>query len=280
MSIWPRDNEAALKAFYGNPETGEVERQLVKVVPPFQMYYAGKPVKSLLIHKKAASAFMAMFNAIWEASGRDQAKLDKLRVSHTAGTYNKRKIANSNRWSNHAFGAAWDVDAEHNGFNTGRGTIPQFVIDAAYAQGFRWGGDYTGRTDPMHFEACWDGKPQPVRFIGGATEDDFVFEPYNGEDHIKGLLFEDSEPVDDHSDEGEQEAQSENQPGFFRRWRKRIFGTAGGATGLGFLGYMTDWQVVLVLCAFALVVIVAGVWFAIKFMGADTVRAWIKKAFQ
>jgi hypothetical protein len=58
------------------------------------------------------------------------------------------------RWSNHAYGAAIDFDADHNGFNTGHGTIPQIVIDAFKKQGALWGGDYKIRTDPIHFELC------------------------------------------------------------------------------------------------------------------------------
>jgi len=30
--------------------------------------------------------------------------------------------------------------------------MPQLVIDAFKHQGARWGGDYRGRKDPMHFE--------------------------------------------------------------------------------------------------------------------------------
>ena len=59
MTEWPRDKQADLIKFYGDPAKGEVERQLVKVVPPFQMYYEGKPVKALLFHKKALVALAA-----------------------------------------------------------------------------------------------------------------------------------------------------------------------------------------------------------------------------
>ncbi len=34
-----------------------------------------------------------------------------------------------------------------------KGTLSTLVIDAFKKQGFRWGGDYKGRKDPMHFEA-------------------------------------------------------------------------------------------------------------------------------
>jgi hypothetical protein len=161
MSRWPADNQSALISFYGNPGSSGpngVAAQLVKVHAPFQMYYDGKPINTVSFHRKAAPALMAALNDIWDACGQDQSKLDKLGVSSTGGTYNPRKVRGSaTKWSNHAFGAAIDLDPDHNGFNTGRGKMPQFVIDAFDKQGFRWGGRYKSRTDPMHFEACDPG---------------------------------------------------------------------------------------------------------------------------
>ena len=157
---WPADDQAKLIAFYGDPGTGEPGRQLVKVIPPFQMYYDGTPLSGLSFHKLAAPALTAVLNQIWEHYGRDQATIDRLGVSRTAGTYNPREVRGSaTKWSNHAYGAAIDINAEENGFNVS-GNIPIPVICAFKAQGFRWGGDYKGRTDPMHFEACASGEPQ------------------------------------------------------------------------------------------------------------------------
>lgn len=47
MSRWPHDDPASLAAFYGDPAKDEPGRQLVPVIPPFQMYYEGKPVKQI-----------------------------------------------------------------------------------------------------------------------------------------------------------------------------------------------------------------------------------------
>lgn len=156
---WPQDNQPALIAFYGDPAQGEVDPQLIHVVPPFRMTYEGAAVPYLLFHKKAADALIAALNTVWNYYGHDQAKLDALGISKTAGTYNKRVIAGTNRWSNHAFGAAIDINAEENGFNVA-GNIPRPMIAAFKAQGARWGGDYHGRTDPMHFEFCESGEPR------------------------------------------------------------------------------------------------------------------------
>ena len=160
MSKWPRDNQADLIRFYGDPGTGAPGKQLVKIVPPFQMYYDGKPLKTLSFHKKAAPALLAALTQVWEYYGRDQATIDKLGISKTAGTYNPRKVRGSKtKWSNHAYGAAIDINAEQNGFNVA-GNIPLPMICAFKAQGARWGGDYKGRKDPMHLEFCDGGEPQ------------------------------------------------------------------------------------------------------------------------
>jgi hypothetical protein len=160
MARWPKDNQKALIAFYGDPGTGAPGKQLVKVTPPFKMYYDGKPVATLSFHKKAAPGLLAALNKVWDYYGHDQDTIDELGISKTAGTYNPRKVRGSKtKWSNHAYGAAIDINAEQNGFNVA-GNIPRPMIAAFKSEGFRWGGDYKGRKDPMHFEACDGGEPQ------------------------------------------------------------------------------------------------------------------------
>lgn len=156
MTEWPRDNQRDLIAFYGDPGDGSVSKQLVKVTPPFQMYYEGRPLKTISFHKMAAPALIAALAEIWEHCGRDQSVLDREGVSACAGTYNPRKVRGSaTKWSNHAFGAAIDLDAKDNGLGQ-KGDMPKWVVDAFKHQGARWGGDYHGRKDPMHFEFCQD----------------------------------------------------------------------------------------------------------------------------
>jgi hypothetical protein len=158
---WPQANQASLIAFYGDPGRDQVEPQLVHVVPPFRMTYEGTAVPYLRFHTKAAHALLAALNTVWDYYKHDQAKLDALGNSKTAGTYNKRLIrGSSSNWSNHAFGAAIDIDAERNEMGTGHGHMDLVMVAAFKAQGARWGGDYHGRTDPMHFEFCESGEPR------------------------------------------------------------------------------------------------------------------------
>ncbi|MGE0677759.1 M15 family metallopeptidase [Pseudolabrys sp.] len=249
MSAWPKDNQNDLIAFYGDPGRGEVERQLVKVVPPFQMYYDGRPLKYIRFHRKAAPALTAALNDIWQHYGRDQATINRLGVSNCAGTYNPRRIRGSKtRWSNHAFGAAIDLAAGQNGFNAADadhdgypGTIPQPVVQAFKRQGARWGGDYRGRKDPMHFEFC-DAGHQSVAFAGLPEADN---------DNDPNAANDNAPPPHDVSPDFEPK-----QP-----WYKKVWTWATAAvTGGTFTGIFYDWRAVLGVAVLAFIVFLF-VWF-------------------
>jgi len=66
-----------------------------------------------------------------------------------------RAIRGSNRPSNHSWGLAIDLDAPSNPMTnnpSARHTIGSYASGLAAEHGFRWGGDYVGRKDYMHFE--------------------------------------------------------------------------------------------------------------------------------
>lgn len=80
-----------------------------------------------------------------------------------------RRIAGSSTWSNHAWALAVDVNAPANPYasadwhrRNARGTrpfglalvcnIPERVVALWEGHGFRWGGRYQTKPDPMHFE--------------------------------------------------------------------------------------------------------------------------------
>lgn len=268
MTRWPADNQADLLRFYGTPGP-DVERQLVPVVPPFQMYYDGQPIKSIRFHRKAAPALAAALNEIWDHYGHDQKKIDALGISKYAGAYNPRKVRGSaTKWSNHAYGAAIDLNAEENGFGKGHGSIPQPVIDAFKRQGARWGGDYKGRTDPMHFEFCdATGYPGPVALMDAPQVD-------ADKDPETAVVTVDADH-DTHVEETQAsaEADSETRTSWLRRKWRTVTGWFGGGAGVGIFGYLTDWRVVAVLLAgaFGIAVVV------VLFMGPGDVRAWIRK---
>jgi peptidoglycan hydrolase-like protein with peptidoglycan-binding domain len=66
-----------------------------------------------------------------------------------------RAIRGSSTPSNHSWGLAIDLDAPSNPMTSNPGaphTIGSYASGVAARYGFRWGGDYVGRKDYMHFE--------------------------------------------------------------------------------------------------------------------------------
>ena len=162
MTSWPKDNQTARNASYGDPGKGQIAAQMVPVVPPFAMYYEGKRVKAIQFHRKAAPALLAALQEIWDYCQHEQARVDAAGVSKYAGAYNPRKVRGSaTKWSNHAYAAAIDLNAGENALGVAKGTMPQFVVDAFCRQGAMWGGWYKSRPDWMHFEFVDNGGRQP-----------------------------------------------------------------------------------------------------------------------
>lgn len=83
-------------------------------------------------------------------------RVEKLGRTETFG-YSKRQISGSDEWSNHASGTAADANASQHPF----GKVGTFTVDEAfqiralladYDGVIRWGGNYSGTKDEMHFE--------------------------------------------------------------------------------------------------------------------------------
>lgn len=265
MSRWPKDTPKDLARFYGNPDIGEPGRQLVPVKPPFKMYYDGKPVAAIQFHKKAAPALKAALQQIWADYGFDQAKIDAAGISKYAGSYNPRKIRGSDtRWSNHAYGAAIDINAEENGLYA-KGNIPPAVVAAFKAQGAKWGGDYKGRKDPMHFEFVDNGETdvQPMAFVDSDQAD----EP-------TAVVPVDATPAEQNDKiQASAEADTETRKSWLSRKWTTITGWLSGGAGAGALGFLYDWRAVAGVAAFAAFCIIL----LLFVMGPGNVRAWIRK---
>lgn len=71
--------------------------------------------------------------------------------SNQSGGYNDRLIAGSKTKSNHAYGAAVDVNWNENGRGTKGNIPPEVARELAATHGLTWGGDWRN-PDPMHFE--------------------------------------------------------------------------------------------------------------------------------
>jgi hypothetical protein len=65
--------------------------------------------------------------------------------------------------SNHSWGLAGDIDAQEYPIGQIRRRPPQWIVDLFEAYGFEWGGRWTKRPDPMHFE--FRGSVSEARFL-------------------------------------------------------------------------------------------------------------------
>lgn len=162
--MWPRDNDAALDAFYTRPDGSaqwEVEN-LTYIHPPWKAYLAETSIelkRGIRVHKKVADSLNRIFASLWETFGKTQAGIEAVDLHQIGGAYYFRARRGSSRLSNHARGIAIDIDPQDNPMSrTRRMDMDKRVIAAFEAEGWRWGGAYG---DPMHFEAVWNGKAAP-----------------------------------------------------------------------------------------------------------------------
>ncbi len=105
---------------------------------------------NMRVHRLVSGQIARLFRA-WEDAG-----LINL-VRTFSGGFTPRFIGGTRTLSNHAFGAAFDINEEWNGqpatpAATGRTGSVRELVPIANSLGFYWGGHYTGRKDGMHFE--------------------------------------------------------------------------------------------------------------------------------
>lgn len=153
MIKWPHDDLQSKIAFYGDPRKNKFEDNLVSITPPFQMYYDKQALKTIRVHEKIATSVLLALIEILDNCGHDQKQIDIIGASNWGGCYNFRPVRGSvSNLSNHAFGAALDIDPAHNPLGSTKAKSHPIIIAAFKNQGALWGGDYKGRKDPMHFE--------------------------------------------------------------------------------------------------------------------------------
>lgn len=158
-NVWPLQKDAV--TYYGNPSVNN-ERwkaiNLVKVQPPFKLFYEGKPVASVSIHRKCGASLDVIFKALWQYYNKDERAIATAGVSIYDGTYAYRPMRSLSNLSMHAFGCAIDFNAALNGqtFNRNAGLFKANspIVTMFKAEGWIWGGDWSGKRDPMHFQAA------------------------------------------------------------------------------------------------------------------------------
>ena len=97
---------------------------------------------SASVDRKFQNQFQGLVNEL-EASGYKISRIDG---------YNKRKVAGTDTWSSHAYGAAIDINPLKN-MPGQQGDLPFNAGQIAAKYGLGWGATFRTNPDPMHFSA-------------------------------------------------------------------------------------------------------------------------------
>lgn len=91
------------------------ESNLVNIKPPYQLYYCGKALSTIRVHKLIADRVQAALKEILAHYGIE--KIKQLGLDQYSGCYNYRKSTNGSSMSMHAWGIALDFAAEKNTYS-------------------------------------------------------------------------------------------------------------------------------------------------------------------
>ena len=110
---WPSQAEVRSgKSIFGKPG---VESNLVSITPPYPLYFAGKQLKTIRVHKLIAKAVLTALEEVLDHYGIDEIK--RLGLDKFDGAYNYRKSRGGSSLSMHAWGVALDWNAAKNAMN-------------------------------------------------------------------------------------------------------------------------------------------------------------------
>lgn len=129
-------------ASWGGP--GVARKDLVRI-----MGVGGLP---LYVHKDVSVIHQYLANELHKLRQKGAPALS------SDGGYVKRYISGTTKWSNHSWGLATDYNAATNPYSYNGGTdfrIAETRELVKSLEGMRWGHDYSGKKDAMHFE--WIG---------------------------------------------------------------------------------------------------------------------------
>jgi len=129
------------------------QNNIVKITIPQLASVKGANGSTIQVHKRVAEQLCGLW-AAWEAAGL----LHHVRT--WAGSYVPRFMRGSKQLSTHAFGCAFDINVEWNGYYkvaalVGDEGCVRELVPLANEHGFYWGGHFPygkGLSDGMHFE--------------------------------------------------------------------------------------------------------------------------------
>lgn len=110
-AAWPTQKEVRSgKSVFGAPGSA----QLVRIVPPYPLYFEGSKVASIAVHKAVAEHVEAALREVLAYYG--QKRITELGLDQYGGCYNYRKATGGGGLSMHAWGIALDFAPEKNAY--------------------------------------------------------------------------------------------------------------------------------------------------------------------
>jgi GH25 family lysozyme M1 (1,4-beta-N-acetylmuramidase) len=108
-----------------------------------------------LVHKRVAPLFQAFLTEVTDRGYPINKVADDWSYAYRPirGYTFEQARTDPDKWSNHAWGLAVDINATKNPMSQTLITdMPSWIDELAAKYGMRWGGNYSGRKDAMHFE--------------------------------------------------------------------------------------------------------------------------------
>lgn len=123
---------------------------LARITLPFPLILSwnhSQSITAITCHKLLTKTFVGVFDRI-QSEGLQN------KVTSFGGCFSFRPQRTGTKLSTHAWGIAIDLNPETNQQGTA-GEMDPKVIAVFREAGFKWGGDWQGKTrDPMHFQFC------------------------------------------------------------------------------------------------------------------------------
>ena len=110
--VWPSQAEVRSgRSLFGAPGN---EGDLLSIIPAYQLYYEGKPVRTIRVHRCIAGHVQAALAEVLEYYGPEA--IHRLGLDDYGGSYNYRSTASGKSLSMHAWGIALDFAPRANAY--------------------------------------------------------------------------------------------------------------------------------------------------------------------
>ena len=111
--VWPTQAEVRQgRSIFGKPGN---EAELLSLTPPYPLYYEGKKVSSIRVHRLISRHVQAALEEVLAHYG--QSEIQRLGLDKYGGSYNYRACSSGNSLSMHAWGIALDFSPAENALN-------------------------------------------------------------------------------------------------------------------------------------------------------------------